>query len=193
MADNVPKTIGELKAYARENGIPLEKIHVHLDENYYGAKAYGIYRDGDEVIVYKNKANGSRAIHYQGTDEAYAVSELYLKMREMVMAGMSLGTLGNSLSSGSSLISESSDYQYYVEHNSERMNKGTKGFRKALVVVIMIIVLAVIAHASSNSNSGRYSSSYDRDHDSYDRDSYWDDDDDWDFDYDNDWDWDSDW
>lgn len=48
-------------------------------------KAFGIYQDGDQFIVYKNKANGERAIRYQGTDEAYAVNELYLKLKSEIL------------------------------------------------------------------------------------------------------------
>ena len=53
--------------------------------DYKKPKAFGIYQDGDgNFVVYKNKADGSRAIRYKGTDEAYAVHELYLKMQSEV-------------------------------------------------------------------------------------------------------------
>ena len=52
--------------------------------NYKKPKAFGIYQDGDQFIVYKNKANGERAIRYQGTDETYAVNELYLKLKSEI-------------------------------------------------------------------------------------------------------------
>lgn len=35
-------------------------------------------------MVYKNKDDGSRAIRYRGKDEAYAVNELYLKLKSEV-------------------------------------------------------------------------------------------------------------
>ncbi len=35
------------------------------------------------MIVYKNKADGSRSIRYRGPDEAYAVRALYEKLLEM--------------------------------------------------------------------------------------------------------------
>ena len=35
-------------------------------------------------MVYKNKADGSRAVRYSGPDEAYAVRELYLKLKSEV-------------------------------------------------------------------------------------------------------------
>ena len=36
-------------------------------------------------IVYKNKADGTRAVRYKGTDEAYAVNELYLKLKDEIL------------------------------------------------------------------------------------------------------------
>lgn len=80
-ANKLPKTIDELKEYCRVNNVPVDKMRFHIGENYKGAKAYGIYRDGDEVIVYKNKADGTRAVRYSGKDEAYAVNEIFQKMR----------------------------------------------------------------------------------------------------------------
>ncbi len=83
MGTQIPRTIEELKSFAAERQIPLEKLHVYLGTDYQWPKAFGIYKDGEEFIVYKNKADGSRAIRYRGKDEAYAVREIYLKMREM--------------------------------------------------------------------------------------------------------------
>ncbi len=80
-ADGVPHTIDELKEYCRLRNVPLEKMHFHIGENYKGAKAYGIYKDGSNFVVYKNKADGSRAVRYSGTDEAYAVNEIFQKLR----------------------------------------------------------------------------------------------------------------
>ena len=54
--------------------------------NYQQPRAFGIYQnEKGEFIVYKNKDNGQRAIRYQGTDEAYAVNELYMKLKEEIL------------------------------------------------------------------------------------------------------------
>ncbi len=80
-----PKTIRELQDFAAAHKLPLNKMRVHLGEDYAGARAYGIYQAEDgSFVVYKNKADGSRAVRYQGPDEAHAVNELYLKMKELV-------------------------------------------------------------------------------------------------------------
>ena len=79
----VPATIEELQQFCSDKKLPLDKLRFFIGENYQGAKAYGIYRDADgQVVVYKNKADGTRAVRYQGTDEAYAVNELYQKLKE---------------------------------------------------------------------------------------------------------------
>lgn len=75
-----PKTIDELKAYCASRGMPLERMRFFIGEDYQEPKAFGIYRDGPVFVVYKNKADGSRAIRYRGPDEAHAVGELYDKL-----------------------------------------------------------------------------------------------------------------
>lgn len=86
-ASDTPKTIEELRSYCESKNLPLERMHVHLGENYNAPKAFGIYKDDKtgHFVVYKNKADGQRAIRYEGTDEAYAVNELYLKIKDLVM------------------------------------------------------------------------------------------------------------
>ena len=84
-ASGVPKTIDQLRAFALAHNLPLEKMRFFLGEDYRGPRAFGIYKDEDgNFIVYKNKANGERAVRYRGKDEAYAVNELWQKMRTEV-------------------------------------------------------------------------------------------------------------
>ena len=78
----MPRTIEELKEYCAERGMPLLKMRFFIGEDYRNPKAFGIYRDGRNFIVYKNKANGQRAVRYQGPDEAFAVSEIFAKLLE---------------------------------------------------------------------------------------------------------------
>ena len=76
----IPKTIAELKEFSEQRRIPLEQMRFFVGQNYRQPRAYGIYREGDRFIVYKNKSDGTRAIRYDGPDEAHAVSELYYKL-----------------------------------------------------------------------------------------------------------------
>lgn len=76
-----PHTIKELAEYCAERNMPLYRMRFFIGENYKEPKAFGIYQnDAGEFVVYKNKADGSRSIRYQGRDEEYAVQELYLKL-----------------------------------------------------------------------------------------------------------------
>ena len=80
-----PQTIYELRAYCAEKRVPLEQIRFFIGEDYREPKAFGIYQDDDgQFVVYKNKADGSRAIRYRGPDEAHAVSEIYEKLKSEV-------------------------------------------------------------------------------------------------------------
>ena len=78
----LPKTIDELKQYCAERGMPLLRMRFFIDEDFREPRAFGIYRDGTDFVVYKNKSDGSRAIRYRGPDEEHAVSELFQKLLE---------------------------------------------------------------------------------------------------------------
>lgn len=82
-ASEQPKTIDELKAWYEAHHLPPEEItRFFIGKNITEPKAFGIYKNevGD-CVVYKNKASGERAVRYQGSDEAYAVNELYQRLK----------------------------------------------------------------------------------------------------------------
>lgn len=84
-ADGVPRTVAELSEWAKKHNLPLRQMNTYIGQDYRGPRAFGIYRDGNgNFVVYKNKADGTRAVRYEGPDEAYAVNELYQKMKERV-------------------------------------------------------------------------------------------------------------
>ena len=70
-----PQTIRDLQIYCSERGMPLEKMRFFVGQDFQEPRAFGIYQDDGEFVVYKNKADGSRAVRYRGKDEAHAVSE----------------------------------------------------------------------------------------------------------------------
>lgn len=123
-----PRTIGELKAYCAANGMPLERMRFFIDQDYRQPRAFGIYRDGDQFVVYKNKGDGSRAVRYHGPDEAYAVNELFQK-----------------------LLSECHNRGIYPEGKQQFNEVQRKAKRKvrlyaiAFVAIIVMIVIAVSA------------------------------------------------
>lgn len=75
-----PGTIEQLRDFCAYNEMPLERMRFFVGEDYRQPRAFGIYRDGETFVVYKNKDDGSRAVRYNGPDEAYAVGELYDKL-----------------------------------------------------------------------------------------------------------------
>lgn len=75
-----PQTITELKRYCRKNRVPLNQLRFFIGYDYRPPKAFGIYQYGDHFVVYKNKADGTRVVHYDGVSEQYAVRELYHKL-----------------------------------------------------------------------------------------------------------------
>ncbi|MBR2289705.1 MAG: hypothetical protein IJ867_03665 [Clostridia bacterium] len=86
-SNKTPQTIEELKQWYKDRNLPDENItRFFIGKNYTKAKAFGIYQDEKtgNFVVYKNKANSIRVIRYEGPDEAKAVTELYLKLKEEI-------------------------------------------------------------------------------------------------------------
>ena len=84
MSDRVilrrPQTIEELKRICAYNNMPLERMRFFIGIDYKEPRAFGIFREGKDFIVYKNKDDGSRAVRYQGPSEKNAVNELFEKL-----------------------------------------------------------------------------------------------------------------
>lgn len=83
-----PTTIEELKDWYKSKGLPpYETTRFFIGENYKGARAFGIYKDerSGKFVVYKNKDTGDRAVRYEGTDEAYAVNELFMRLKQEIL------------------------------------------------------------------------------------------------------------
>lgn len=82
-ADKQPRTIEELKEWYISRKLPPEEVtRFFIGKDIREARAFGIYQNAlGDFVVYKNKSNGQRAIRYQGSDEAYAVNELYQRLR----------------------------------------------------------------------------------------------------------------
>lgn len=198
----IPKTIAELQDFAKAHNLPLQEMHYYLGEDYKGPKAIGIYRDKDtgNFVVYKNKSDGSRAVRYEGKDEAYAVNEIYQKMHTDVMNQKARN------------ISQSAPSSY----SSNKPSGPNFPFKKSLFCLLIgFFILFMLARGlggcvpevvqnsnGSGSNNSSYVRSYDYDYDtdsdsgsswwnsdddsSSSNDSWWSSDDSWDS---SDWDW----
>ncbi len=82
-ATDVPKTIGELKEWYEAHNLPDEEItRFFIGRDVRENKSFGIYKNmAGDFIVYKITSDGSRKIRYEGSDEEYAVNELYQKLK----------------------------------------------------------------------------------------------------------------
>ncbi|MDO5324426.1 MAG: hypothetical protein Q4G06_10425 [Clostridia bacterium] len=80
-----PRTIEELRAWYVAHHLPPEDVtRFFIGKDVREPRAFGVYRDGDCFVVYKNKDDGSRAVRYHGPDEGYAVNELYLRLKQEI-------------------------------------------------------------------------------------------------------------
>lgn len=157
-----PRTIEQLKDwYQTRNLPPYEKTRFFIGENYKGKRAFGIYKDGDEFIVYKNKDDGTRAIRYHGKDEAYAVNEIYLKLKSEIINQKSAlsGNRSNSSTvsrSSSSSVNRNSTANKGFLFNNRPLGKAALGIWFALMlffttaikleVFFFLILIPVIAY-----------------------------------------------
>ena len=82
----VPKTIEELKAFSRSKNMPLERMRFFIGEDFREPRAFGIYRNADgQFVVYKNKADGSRAVRAVGAGRGVCgQTRLYQKLKSEV-------------------------------------------------------------------------------------------------------------
>ena len=167
----VPQTIEELKAWAVKHNVPLRQMQTYIGENYTGAKAFGIYKDEitGNYIVYKNKADGTRAVRYEGPDEAYAVNELYQKMKERMAeqkrhqsaAGRNINRSNGPvyLNTGNPVGYENKPYRQKPERSIGRIVKylifGFLGVQ-LLAVLLPIIIFLIIRVVDKSPYSGYY-------------------------------------
>jgi len=84
---DTPKTIEELQQWYKQKGLPpYETTRFFIGIDYKYPRAFGIYKDSEgNYVVYKNKGDGQRAVRYKGTDEAYAVNELYMRLKQEII------------------------------------------------------------------------------------------------------------
>ncbi len=152
--NQVPKTIEELKAFAAEKNIPLEKMRFFIGIDYREPRAFGIYKEPNgNCVVYKNKGNGERVIRYQGTDEAYAVNEIYQKMKAELLERKQAD-----INNGRNTSSQTSSSPSPSRNNNRRSSRGGRGIRVALIVTGIFILAMIIAgiEESKNPKKGYY-------------------------------------
>ena len=121
VGNQVPTTIAELEKWYQDHNLPpYETTRFFIGIDYPEPKAFGIYKDQNtgKFVVYKNKDTGERKIRYEGTDEKYAVNELYMKLKEEIVNQKNLN--------GS--------------NNGKSINLNNKGCRGALITIIATFI-----------------------------------------------------
>ena len=135
---SVPLTIEELKQwYADKNLPPYEVTRFFIGQDYRKPRAFGIYKDLNtgNVIVYKNKDNGERAVRYEGTDEAFAVSEILTRLKQEVVLQKQ-----NQIPAGYNATPESTRS---TEAREEAVRK-VKRTKKLITTVAMLLAVCML-------------------------------------------------
>ena len=133
--NEAPRTIEELKDWYKARNLPPEEVtRFFVGKNIKEPKAFGIYEENGTFYVYKNKADGTRAIRYQGADEAYAVNELYMRLKEEI-----LNQKRNNLESKHSC---SPEYSAYLQKKKRRERR--ENLSCFLLMFICSCILALI-------------------------------------------------
>lgn len=142
-AAEAPRTIEQLQKWYTAHNLPdPEQTRFFIGKDYKGPRAFGIYQDGNRFIVYKNKDNGSRAVRYDGPDEAYAVNEIYIKLKETVAQQKSINRSNPVPKRNSRPVSG------FVPQNN-----GKKPFKTSTVIWIIILLLILVGAFKSKTNT----------------------------------------
>ena len=139
-SDGQPKTIEELQQWYVGHHLPPEEItRFFIGKNIKEPKAFGIYKTSTgDCVVYKNKSTGERVVRYQGADEAYAVNELYQRLK----AEIADQKQANSHSSATS--------------TPPKKKKKRGCFNGCLISIIAFIALIILAAIFDNSPPDGY-------------------------------------
>ncbi len=144
-----PKTIDELLAFCERHELPLSKMRFFLGLDYPGAKAFGIYQDKNgDFVVYKNKADGSRAVRYRGPDEAYAVNEIFQKLKDEATGQRARVASARKPGYAASSARDSNPYNYTDGSKSAR-RAGKRKTNKLLICLIAAAAAITIGRTAA--------------------------------------------
>jgi hypothetical protein len=174
MASGEPRTIEDLQQWYQAHQLPSEEVtRFFIGKDVREAKAFGIYRDDNgDFVVYKNKADGTRAVRYQGSDEAYAVNELYQRLRSEIADQKYRAKPQESDSEFnfrplyrddaypdySKLDEEEKRYQHRNSGSNGSGGNGSGGGKILLLVLFWLITFALAMGATNGGSSGHHSS-----------------------------------
>lgn len=155
---DIPKSLEELIRFCSEKKLPLEKMRFFIGNDCKEAKAFGIFKDNDgNFVVYKNKSDGSRMIRYRGRDEAYAVNEIYQKLRNELVDRKESGKLlanttapNNIKASRQTAVSKSQRASRPVNRSAKRSRDDSfsKSDIKSLIISISVFIIVAVIFVS---------------------------------------------
>ena len=159
VAPTQPKTIEELQLWYQSKNLPPENVtRFFIGKDISEPKAFGIYKDPNtgKFIVYKNKADGSRAIRYEGDDETFAVNEIFQKLRTTITAQKAHNAEMRSASQ--------------PDRNTYRRRKRSSALSSVISLIIVIFIILFIylmPRIFSNFSMGTNNRYYEYDGDYY--------------------------
>ncbi len=141
-----PNTIDELRAwYAERHLPPYETTRFFIGENVTMPRAFGIYREGERVVVYKNKDNGQRAVRYEGTDEGYAVSEFFSKLKDEILHQKQRNFHMSAQLNGDKVTMEAGENRFEaIPAAAAPKRRGLGCLSKILIALVILILLGII-------------------------------------------------
>ncbi len=157
-AKKTPKTIEELQQWYTARNLPPEDVsRFYIGKDVKKPRAFGIYKKDGRFTVYKNKSDGTRAVRYSGTDEAYAVNEIYMKLKEEILNQKNRNLAAKTKASGRTAPSRSSRSAPY-----RPVRSGTGGAFRGLFsnkfsrTLIIVIILAFLGSLIEEPEYDRY-------------------------------------
>ncbi len=162
--DHQPRTIEELQDWYRKMNLPpYETTRFFIGVDYQQPKAFGIYRKPNgNVVVYKNKADGTRAVRYEGKDEAYGVNEILMKLRSEIanQKAISRGRSSNTPVTYTSQNKKNLAAGYFLNNLVSkfffRQKKLAAGYFRLALIVIAIAMLFQIPKYFGHKGDGYY-------------------------------------
>ena len=153
VSDGTPRTIEELKSWYKARKLPPEETtRFFIGRDIREPRAFGIYEDRGKFIVYKNKANGERAIRYQGRDEAYAVNEIYLKLKEEILNQKKHNerkAVADRPNRPTNKALSDAEYEYYQQQAQRQNKRAYKSRQKSSVNGVLVGILCGLSIIAS--------------------------------------------
>lgn len=112
---------------------------------------YKPYEENGEYIVYKNKDDGTRAVRYKGKDEAYAVNEVYLKLKSEILNQKTHNINNRNIVNGTSNQKGNSNN---ILAKFFKLNQNLRFLSLFLSMIMLLIVVLSLMRTDLSVNNG---------------------------------------